>query len=315
MKAIFYEKNGGAEVLQYGDRPQPEVKKGQLLVRVHAASVNPVDWKLRENKLLSPVTALSGGVVPGRDLAGDVVETGEGVTRFKTGDKVFGMLDSIDGGAYAEFALIPEAVAEFIPDNISYLEAAAVPLVSPTALQALRDKGELTQGEHVLVNGASSAVGLFAVQLAKLLGATEVTGVCSTAHVDLVKEVGADRVIDYKKEDFTEEKNRYDLIFDAVAKSTFASSKGSLRENGRFVTTVPSPKDILGFATSVFSDKKAKSLLVADKGPDLFLIGEWLQAGKLKVIIDKVYPLQEAAEAHRYSEQGEASGKIVLDVK
>jgi NADPH:quinone reductase-like Zn-dependent oxidoreductase len=315
MKAIFYKNNGGADVLQYGEQPKPTLKKGHLLVRVHAASVNPVDWKLRENKLLSPVTALSGGIIPGRDIAGEVVETGEGVTRFKTGDKVFGMLDSIGGGAYAEFAVIPEAVAETIPDNISYQEAAGVPLVSLTALQALRDKGELAQGEHVLVNGASGAVGLFAVQLAKLLGAAEVTGVCSTDHVDLVKEVGADRVIDYKKEDFTEEKNRYDLIFDAVAKTTFANTKDSLRENGRYVTTVPSPKDILGFATSVFSDKKARNLLVKDKGADLRLIREWIEAGKLKVIIDKVYALQDAAEAHRYSEQGRASGKIILEVK
>lgn len=313
MKVIFYEKHGEADVLQYGEQPKPEVKKGELLVRVHATSVNQVDWKLRQGKIF-PVAPFTSAIIPGRDVAGEVVETGEAVTKFKPGDKVFGMLDTALGGACAEFAILPEAVAVLMPKNLDYNQAAAVPLTALTALQALRDKGQLEPGDKVLINGASSAVGLFAVQIARALGAGEITGVCSTEHVEMVKELGVNRVIDYKKQDFTTEKNTYDLILDAVAKATYADTKDCLRENGRYVTTVPNPKDAVGFVTSVFTNKKLKTLLVEDRGPDLNLIREWIEAGKVKPIIDKVFVLQDTANAHRYSEKESSSGKIIIQV-
>jgi NADPH:quinone reductase-like Zn-dependent oxidoreductase len=313
MKAIYYEKHGGADVLQYGEQPKPEAKRGDLLVRVHATSVNQVDWKLRQGQLL-PVAPFTSAIIPGRDVAGEVVEVGESVTQFKPGDKVFGLLDQVLGGACAEFAVLPEAVAVGMPPNLDYNQAAAVPLTALTALQALRDKGELQPGDRILINGASSAVGLFAIQIARALGVGEVTGVCSTEHVILVKEQGADRVIDYKKQDFTTEKNTYDIILDAVAKTTYAHTKDCLRENGRYVTTVPDPKDILGFVTSVFTHKKVKTLLVADRASDLTLIRDWITAGKVKPIIDRVFALKDTAQAHLYSEKESSSGKIIIQV-
>lgn len=312
MKAVYYEKYGDADVLQFGEQPTPGIDDHQLLVRVHASSVNPVDWKIRAGKLL-PVSGVNFPKIPGRDVAGEVVEVGGKVLSFKVGDRVYGMTDTRNGGANAEYAVISEGTAVMVPPNLNYAQAAAVPLAALTALQALRDKGELEQGEQVLVNGASSGVGSFAVQLAKALGAGEVTGVCGTDHVELVKSLGADHVIDHKKEDFTEAKDKYDLIFDAVAKSTYLDSKASLRHNGRYVTTVPDPKDVaFGFALSVFSDKKLRALFTNDKAEDLKLISSWIEAGKVKPVVDREYPLQEAAAAHRYSEQGHAAGKIIL---
>ncbi len=187
MKAVYYERHGDASVLQYGEQPMPEIKPNDLLVRVHATSVNQVDWKLRQGAIL-PVAPFTSAIIPGRDVAGEVVQTGAEVTKFKTGDKVFGMLDTALGGGCAEYAVLPEAVTVALPQNLDYNEATAVPLTALTALQALRDKGQLEPGEKVLINGASSAVGIFAVQIARVLGAGEVIGVCSTEHVNLVRE-------------------------------------------------------------------------------------------------------------------------------
>jgi NADPH:quinone reductase-like Zn-dependent oxidoreductase len=313
MRAIYYQKHGGPDVLQYGQRPRPEVKNGDLLVRVHATSVNQVDWKLRRGRIF-PVALFLSAIIPGRDVAGEVVETGKSVSGFKPGDKVFGMLDHILGGACAEYAVLPAALAVRMPPDLDYNQAAAVPLTALTALQALRDKGQLKPGDKVLVNGASSAVGLFAIQIARVLGAGEVTGVCGTQHVELVKEQGADRVIDYKKQDFRTQKNAYDIILDAVAKATYAGTKDCLRENGRYVTTVPDPRDIPGFVSSVFTHKKLKAVVVKNRASDLNLIRDWITAGKVRPIIDKVFALKDTAQAHRYSEKEHASGKIIVQV-
>lgn len=313
MKAVYYEKYGAAEVLRYGEQPRPEVQEGQILVRVRASSVNPVDWKIRQGHLL-PVSGLSFPKIPGRDVAGQVEEVGAGVTQFRVGDQVFGMLDTGLGGANAELAVMSANVAAPLPGSLSYQQAAAVPLAAFTALQALSDEGDLKPGDKVLINGASSGVGSFAVQIAKILGAAEITGTCSTANVELVRNLGADIVMDYKQHDFTTEKDRYDLIFDAVASSTYSASKDSLREKGRYVTTVPSPKDLVSGPVSLLTAKKMKHVLAKARGVDLNLIGDWLAAGRLWPVIDKTFPLAETAEAHRYSEKGHAAGKIVLVV-
>jgi len=314
MKAVYYERYGDADVLRYGDQPEPDLKPDQIMVRVRASSVNPVDWKARQGHLL-PVSGLSFPKIPGRDIAGDVVNVGPEVTRFTVGDKVFGMLNDGLGNANAELASLSEKVAAPIPANLDYQQAAAVPLAAYTALQALRDKGELQPGEKVLINGASSGVGSFAVQIAKVLGASEITAVVGPNNVALAKELGADQVINYKEQDFTAHKDRYDLIFDAVGMNSYSASKDSLREKGRYVTTVPNLKDVVSGPVSVFTDKKMKTVWAEANGIDLALLGEWLEAGKVKPLIDRTFPLAETAEAHRYSEKGHAVGKIVLVVE
>ncbi|GGF11089.1 NAD(P)-dependent alcohol dehydrogenase [Hymenobacter cavernae] len=314
MKAIYFEGYGEADVLRYGDQPNPELKPDQVLVAVRASSVNPVDWKIRQGHLL-PVTGLSFPKIPGRDIAGDVVEIGAAVTRFKPGDKVFGMLSDGLGGANAELAVLAEEVAAHMPPSLSYQQAAAAPLAAYTALQGLRDEGGLQPGEKVLINGASSGVGSFAVQIAKALGAGEVTAVVGAKNVELAKDLGADHVINYKEHDFTADKDRYDVIFDAVATSTYSASKDSLRAGGRYVTTVPNPKDVISGPASLLTEKKMKAVWAQARGSDLALIGEWLEAGNVKPLIDKSFPLADTAEAHRYSEEGHAVGKIVLVVE
>lgn len=313
MKAIYFEEYGPADVLRYGEQPTPTPKADQILVRVHASSVNPIDWKVRAGSMWL-FTGQSFPKIPGRDVAGTVAAVGDNVTRFQPGDRVFGMPDGV-GGANAEYALLPHEAAAFIPEKLSFEEAAAVPLGALTALQALRDKGQLLSGDRVLINGASGGVGTFAVQLAKALGAGEVTGVCGPDNAELVRSLGADRVLDHHEHDFTNDLSRYDLIFDAVAKSSYLASKAALRRNGRYVTTAPEPKDLAaGALVSAFSTKKMSMLLAANQGTDMALIAAWLQAGTLRPIIAHTFPLAETAEAHRLSEAGRAAGKIVLTI-
>ncbi|MCB2378953.1 NAD(P)-dependent alcohol dehydrogenase [Hymenobacter sp. BT635] len=314
MKAIYFEHYGPAEVLRYGEQPTPSPQPDQILVHVRASSVNPVDWKVRDGSLRL-LTGQSFPKIPGRDVAGVVAAVGENVTRFQPGDRVYGMPDGV-GGANAEYALLPHEAAAFIPETLNFEEAAAVPLGAITALQALRDKGQLLSGDRVLINGASGGVGTFAVQLAKALGAGEVTGVCGPDNAELVRSLGADRVLNHHEQDFTRELSRYDIIFDAVAKSSYLASKAALRRNGRYVTTAPEPKDVAaGALVSVFSTKKMSMLLAANRGTDMALLSAWLQAGTIRPIIAKTFPLTETAEAHRLSEAGRAAGKIVLTVE
>ncbi|MDO7873490.1 NAD(P)-dependent alcohol dehydrogenase [Hymenobacter sp. ASUV-10] len=314
MQAIYFTEYGSADVLHFGPQPTPVPSAGQLLVKVHASSVNPIDWKLRQGDM-KLISGCCFPRIPGRDLAGTVAQVGPGVSQFKVGDQVFGMADGSLGGANAEYALLAAKAAALIPANLSFEQAAAVPLAALTALQALRDKGALTEGDRVLVVGAAGGVGTLAVQLARLLGAGYVAGTASPANLPLLDRLGVDDAINYKERDFTQVPNQYDVIFDAVAGSTYLAAKDALRPGGRYVTTVPDPKDVLlGGLTSAFSDKKLKMLMAKDDGADLHLVGQWLAAGKLHPVIDRTFPLAETAAAHRYSEQGHAVGKIVLTV-
>lgn len=311
MNAIFFEEYGPADVLRYGEQPTPTPKSHQILVRVRASSINPVDWKIRRGDL-KLVTGFSFPKIPGRDVAGEVAAVGAGVARFAVGDRVYGMPEGI-GGGNAEYALVAENTAAFIPEKLSFEEAGAVPLASLTALQALYTHGQLLSGDRVLVNGASGGVGAFAVQIAKALGAGEVTGVCGPDNVELVRSLGADRVLNHKEHDFTKDLSRYDLIFDAVGKSSFSASQEALRRHGRYVTTEPAPATVLADKlASAFTNKSAHAFMAGNSGADLALISAWLQGGSIRPVIDRTFPLSEAAEAHRYSETGRAAGKIVL---
>lgn len=313
MKAVFINQYGSTQVLQYGDLETPSLKRDQLLVKVYASSVNPVDWKIRAGQL-QILTGYKFPLVLGFDVAGEVAEVGESVTRFQKGDNIYAYSDSLPGGAYAEYAVVSEQVACLKPDNMSYEQAAAVPLAATTALQALRDLGQMLPGHQVLINGASGGVGSFAVQIAKALKA-EVTAVCGTQNVELVKSLGAERVIDYTVQDFTKDTTVYDIIFDAVGKQSFSSCKNSLKPNGIYVTTLPDPDSVMQSAfTFLIPGKKSKLIVAQSSGQDLAYLKEFIEAGKIRSVIERTYPLSELAAAHAQSEQGHVVGKLAIAV-
>jgi 2-desacetyl-2-hydroxyethyl bacteriochlorophyllide A dehydrogenase len=312
MKAVVIRRYGAAEVLQYEDVEQPKIEPTQLLVKVRASSVNPIDWKIRQG-MLSLITGNKFPKILGFDVAGDVVAVGSDVTRFKAGDAIYGGT-SFPGGGYAEFAAVPENLVALKPTNLSYEEAAAVPLAALTALQALRNEGNIQTEQTVLINGAAGGVGIFAVQIAKALGAV-VTGVSSAKNLDLVKSLGADRVIDYTQQDFTEDTAQYDIIFDAVGKRSLSQTKKVLKPNGIYITTLPSPEVFFeSVLTAFLPGQKAKFILEKPNTQDLVYLKELIEAGKIRVVIDRTYPLQELAAAHSYSETGRAVGKIAIAV-
>jgi NADPH:quinone reductase-like Zn-dependent oxidoreductase len=315
MQAAYFDQYGPADVLRYGEQPTPKPGANQILVRVRASSVNPVDWKVRRGDLML-ITGLKFPKIPGRDVAGEVAAIGNNVTRFRVGDRVYGMPSDGVGGANAEYAVLAESGAAFIPELLSFEQAGAVPLVALTALQGLRDHGRLLSGDRVLVNGASGGVGAFAVQLAHALGAGEVTGICGTNNAELVRTLGADRVLSHEEHDFTQERSRYDIIFDAAGKSSFVASQAALRRNGRYVNTTPDPTSlVVGTVAAALSNKSHHMYLAKESGPDMALLSAWLQAGTIHPIIAKTFPLQDIAEAHRYSEEGKGAGKVVLVVE
>lgn len=314
MKALILNSYGPAEVLQVADIETPQIKSDQLLVKVYATSINPIDWKIR-NGWLMLLTGNRFPMVLGFDVSGEVVEVGNRVTRFQKGDRVYARLDSLTGGAYAEYAAVSEQAACLKPNNMSHEQAAAVPLAALTALQALRDKSQIQPGHHVLINGASGGVGTFAVQIAKALSAS-VTAVCSTKNLELVKTLGADAIIDYTQSNFTLTTARYDIIFDVVGNQSFFGCQKILHPNGVYVTTQPSPGSFVqSLSTLLLPGKKAKVVIVKSSGKDLAYLKELIEAGKLRSVIDRTYPLSEVAAAQAQGEQGHAVvGKIVMTV-
>lgn len=313
MKAIYFNEYGPASVLQYGEQPTPRPKARQVLVRVRASSVNPVDWKIREGALKMTMSPLFPKI-PGCDAAGEVVAVGDEVTRFAVGNRVYGMPGTTS--ANAEYVVLEEAFAAFIPDNLNFEQAAAVPLVALTALQALRDHAPVLSGDRVLVNGASGGVGSMAVQLAWALGAGEVIGTCAPDNVELVRSLGVSQVYNYEEHDFTKDLSRYDVVFDAAGKSSFGESKACLRNNGRYVTTQPDPKAVAVAAVqAAFSSKKQAAFMASNSGSDMALISAWLKAGTIHPVIDRTFPLSETRAAQEYGEKGESNGKIVLTVE
>jgi len=317
MKAIVYTKFGPPEVLHLQEVEKPTPKDNEVLIKIYATTVVKEDPDMRAspgfNGFLKPRNPILG-----QELAGEVEAVGRDVTRFKLGDQVFG-IDSF--GAYAEYKCMPEGGALAIkPANMSYEEAASIPNGALTALPFLRDKGNIQSGQTVLIYGASGSVGIAAVQLAKYYGA-EVTGVCSTANLDWVKSLGADQVIDYTQEDFTENGKTYDIIFDTVGKRSFSECKGSLTDEGIYLATVPTPVIMLqALWPAKGGSKKVKFAATGlrparEKIKDLAFLTELIEAGKIKAVIDRRYPLEQTAEAHRYVEKGHKKGNVVITVE
>jgi NADPH:quinone reductase-like Zn-dependent oxidoreductase len=312
MKAAVIDRYGAPEVLQYADVDTPVIKPDQLLVKVYASSVNPIDWKIRQG-LLKLLTGSTFPLILGFDVAGEVVEVGSQVTRFKVGDAIYARLDQLAGGAYAEYAAVSEKVAAAKPNNMSDVEAAAVPLAAMTALQAFRDEGHLEVGQRVLINGASGGVGTYAIQIAKVLGAAEVVGVCSKRNADLVKRLGCDSVIDYTQRDFTQDMTKYDIVFDVVGKRSFEDCKRVLTPNGYYITTQPYPANYFqSFLTWFLPGQKYKVILLKSNADDLIFLKEQIEVGKVCSVVDRTYPLAEAAAAHRYAETDRTVGKVVI---
>lgn len=306
MKVIMYTRNGPAAVLRLIEVPKPEPRENQVLVRVYAASVNTLDLLKRINK------------VPGADIAGRVEAVGAVVTQFQSGDEVFGVPARFAGG-FAEYTCVPEGRLVGKPAKLSFEAAAATPVAAITALQGLRDKGKIRPGYKVLVNGASGGVGTFAVQIAKSFGA-EVTAVCSARNFAMARSIGADHVIDYAREDFTQNGQRYDLIIGVNGYHSILDYRGALAPRGRYVAIGGSMSQVLqgifvGPVLSMIGRNKMGFMGIARPNQkDLVTVKELVEAGKVAPVIDRSYPLAEAVEAIRYLAEGHATGKVVLIV-
>ena len=324
MKAVVYQKYGSPDVLELQEIEKPTPKDDEVLIKIHAATVIAGDCELRSFKVplwyWLPLRIYIGLMRPtrinilGQELAGEIESVGKDVRLFSKGDQIFAATD-IGMGAYAEYKCMrAEKVLAIKPANMSYEEAAAVPTGGLNALHFLR-KGNIQSAEKVLINGASGNIGSFAVQLAKSFGA-EVTGVDSTGKLDMLRSIGADHVIDYTQEDFTKNGETYDVIFDAVGKSSFSRSLRSLKQNGRYILANPRPSQMVrGLWTSMISSKKVIFEFARYKSEDLIFLKELIEAGKIKSVIDRRYPLEQVAEAHRYVDQGHKKGNVIITVE
>lgn len=320
MKAIIYTHYGPPAVLQFKEVPVPALTDGEVLIKVHATSVNPLDWHFMRGEpwLLRLMMGLRKpkDTRLGVDVAGQVEAVGRNVTQFKPGDEVFG----VGRGAWAEYVCSREDQLALKPADLSFEEAAAVPVAAITALQGLHDQGRIQPGCKILVDGASGGVGAFAVQIAKSFGA-EVTAVCSTRKEDTARAIGADHVIDYTGEDFTQSAQRYDLILGVNAYHSLFSYRRALSEDGVYVkaggrATLPAMllDPLLSLILSAVGRKKMRGFIAKVTKPDLLLLKGLVEEGKLVPVIDRSYPLSNVAEAVRYLEEGHARGKVVITV-
>ena len=319
MKGVVYSEYGAPEVLHVSEVEKPRPIENEVLVKIHATTVTAGDVRSRraDHILEKMVHGFSGpkkDKIIGMELAGEIEAIGKDVTRFNVGDQVYASTYGTDLGSYAEYKAFPEdGMIALKPSNMTYEEAATVPTGGNTALFFLREKGNIQSGQKVLINGASGSIGTYAVQLAKYFGA-EVTGVCSTKNVELVKSLGADKVIDYTSEDFTKNGETYDIIFDTVNKSSFSKCKDALKQNGVYLATFPWPVILQMLWTSMIGGKKAVFGVGTEKAEDLVFLKELIEAGKLRTVIDRRYLLDEIVEAHRYVDTGHKRGNVVIKV-
>jgi NADPH:quinone reductase-like Zn-dependent oxidoreductase len=325
MKAVVYTNYGSPDVLEIRDIKKPVPNDDQVLIKVRAASINPLDWHFIEGTpyIMRMGVGLRKPKDPrlGVDMAGQVEAVGKNVTQFKPGDEVFGART----GAFAEYVCARADRAVVLkPANVTFEQAASVPIAAVTALQGLRDKGHVQSGQKVLINGASGGVGTFAVQIAKSFGA-EVTGVCSTRNLDMVRSLGADHVIDYTKEDFTKGDKRYDLILDNVGTQPLSGFRRALQPKGICVMIGgggpndggligPLARPVKALLLSPFISQKMGMFMAELNKEDLTILGDLMQSGKVTPVIDRTYPLSQIAEAIRYLEQGHARGKVIITV-
>jgi NADPH:quinone reductase-like Zn-dependent oxidoreductase len=303
--------------LHLRELPDPRPQADEVLVRVRAAGVNPVDWKIRQGRL-RVILRLNFPFIPGGDIAGEVVSTGPEATGFKAGDPVVGFVELKQGGGYAEWAVAKKTAVALKPTSLSFTEAASLPIAGCTALQALGDLGKLSEGAKALILGGAGGVGHFAVQIAKALGA-KTSATCGPSNIAFVQSLGADHVIDYSSKDFMAGLDRYDVIFDAVGKSSFVNCRQLLAPGGTYVSTLPTPN--LFFWSSVQSiagifgnSKRAKGILVQPSGKNLAYLCQLADEGKLRPTVCLTFSLDRAAAAHEASEGGHTRGKIVLEV-
>ncbi len=323
MKAIIYERYGGPDVVELKEVAKPAPKDNEVLIRIHATTVTTGDWRARSLNVpagFGLMSRLFFGVsrprqpILGTELAGKIESVGKDVSKFKVGDQVFAF-SGAGMGCHAEYKCMPEDGAVALkPANLSYDEAAALSFGGTTALNFFR-RGKLQRGEKVLVNGASGGVGTAAVQLAKHFGA-DVTGVCSTANVELVRSLGATHVIDYTKEDFTKNGETYDVIVDTVGTAPFSRSKDSLKDGGRLLLVLGGLLDILQIPwVSMTSGRKVIAGPAAERAEDLRFLAGLAEAGEFKPVIDRRYPLEQIAEAHRYVDTGRKKGNVVITLQ
>jgi NADPH:quinone reductase-like Zn-dependent oxidoreductase len=320
MKAAVYTRYGPPDVVQITDVEKPVPKANEVLIKVRAAGLNPLDWHFMRGTpyAVRLIAGLRKPKVPrlGVDVAGQVEALGAKVSQFKIGDEVFGSCK----GAFAEYVCASESELVMKAANVTFQQAASVPVAAYTALQGLRDKGHIQAGQMVLVNGAAGGVGTFAVQIAKSFGA-EVTGVCSTRNLDMVRSIGADRVIDYTQEDFTESAQRYDLFFDGVGNHSLSASRRVLNPKGIYVgaggttdnwTIRPLVRAICSLVFSLFGNQKLLMVLARPSKQDLTWMRDHMESGKITPVIDRLYNLNEVPEAIRYLEMGHARGKVII---
>jgi len=323
MKAIVQEEYGPPDVLELREIDKPVVEDDQVLVRVHASSANPADWHFMRGVpyIMRPQSGLGKpkNSVLGRDIAGRVEAVGKDVTRFRPGDEVFA---NVETGGFAEYACVSEGLLAPKPPNLTFEQAAAVPLAALTALQGLRDAGRVQPGQKVLIIGASGGVGTFAVQIAKSFGA-DVTGVCSTRNLEMVRSLGADHVIDYTQDDFTQNGRKYDLIFQLAGTRSPSECRRALTSQGTLVLSSgesdgrwlgPVDRIIKAVVLSPFVSQKLGTFLAKPNKEDLQFLKELIEAGKVTPVIDRTYSLSEVPEAIRYLEEGHARGKVVITV-
>jgi NADPH:quinone reductase-like Zn-dependent oxidoreductase len=323
MKAIVQDKYGSPDVLELQEVDKPVVEDGEVLVRVRAASANPADWHYMRG--LPYVMRAQAGLrkpknsVLGRDIAGQVEAIGKDVAGFRPGGEVFA---NVEAGGFAEYTCVSEGLFVLKPANLTFEQAAAVPLAALTALQGLRDAGQVQPEQRVLIIGASGGVGTFAVQIAKSLGA-DVTGVCSTKNVEMVRSLGADHVIDYTQEDFTQSGQKYDLIFQLAGTRSPSECRRALTSKGTLVLSSgessgrwlgPVDRMIKAVVLSPFVSQKLGSFLARANKDDLQFLKELIETGKVKPVIDRTYPLSEVPDAIRYLEEGHARGKVIITV-
>ena len=313
MRAAILPKYGPAAELQVQSVETPTPSPNQVLVKIHASSINPIDWKIRNGFFV--LRLIFGFMRPrnhilGIDFSGEIIELGSAITKFKLQDQVIG---ATIGGAHAEYICVEESKLAYKPQSMSFQESAGVPLAGLTALQALRDKGNIGPDQNILIYGASGGVGTFAVQLGNYWG-SNITGVCSTPSIPLVKSLGAKTVIDRTNLDQQLSKNQYDIIFDAAGHGSYGTFKKFLTPNGIYIASTPHMRDFLPLLLTIVRRKKAKTLIARLDGQDLAIISKQIEEGQVRTIIDSIYQLEDIASAHLHAEQGHSKGKVIVQI-